>query len=344
MKRLLIATTILSMISSVELANAQILPPSPTEQRQIYQAVPAQAWSNVQVIKTLTGHTAAIDSLAFSFDDKILVSGGSYNDPLARFWWLKTGRQIENLRAQRSAVSNMLMSPDGTTLISSGDDSGINIWDWATGKYVATFLEHDANIMSLAFTPDSKILVSGALDGIKVWRINPNRPLYTLLGFGNPIYAVAISPDGEIIASGDNQGKVKFWKLKTGILISEFSPHQEAISSVIFTPDGKLMITASYDRTIKVWNLATGEILYTLTGHSAMIRALALNPDGQVLASASNDGIRLWDLYSGRLLNHLTDHNDWVESLAFSFDGKTLASGGYDFNIKLWQPVALEDR
>ncbi len=338
MKRLLIATTILSLIGFSPVY-AQLLPPSPPLRREIYQAIPAQGWSNVKVVKTFTGHTSAIDSLTFSPDDQLVLSGGSSNDPLVRFWSVKSGRQVENLRAQRSAISNMLMTPDGTTLISSGDDSGINLWDWKSGKYVANFLDHTANILSLAVTPDSQILVSGALDGVKVWRINPNRPLFTLLGFGNPTYAVAISADGDILATGDNQGKVQFWQLKTGKLISQFVPHQEAVNGILFTPDQKMMITSSKDRTVKVWDLATGKLRYTLRGHTDQIRAIALNPDGQTLASASNDGVRVWNLFTGGQLSHLTDHNDWVESLAFSFDGKTLASGGYDFTIKLWQPI-----
>ena len=297
-------------------------------------------WSNVELIRTFTGHTTAVDSLIFTLDSKMLISGGGYNDPLMRFWWVETGREIEKLRAQRTAVTVMAISPNGETLVSSGNDAGINLWDWKKKKYTATFLDHSSNVMSLAITPDSEILISAGLDGIRLWDLNPQRPLYTLVGFGNPTYALAIHPNGYILASGNNRGKIQFWNLRTGRLRDEFIAHNSEISGLAFAPDGKTLITSSYDRTIKVWDLSTGRLRYTLIGHTARIRAIAMNPDGKTLASCSNDGVRLWDVNSGKLLTHLADHGDWVQSLAFSPDGRFLASGGFDFRIKLWQSVS----
>ena len=299
-------------------------------------------WQNVQLIHTLEGHTAAIDALVFSSDSTMLISGGSYNDPLMRFWWLKTGKEIEHLRAQRTAVGTIVISPDGETLVSSGDDAGINLWDWESGKYTATFLEHQSNILALAISPDSEILVSGGLDGIRVWSLKPQRPLYPLIGVGNSTYSLAFNPNGYILASGEKEGQVKFWNLRTAQLISEFLPHNQEISGVAFTPDGKTLVTASYDRTIKVWDLKQRKLKYVLIGHTDKIRGIALHPDGETLASASNDGVRLWNLNTGELLNHIGDHNDWVESVAFSPDGKILATGGFDFTIKLWQSTLVE--
>ena len=97
-------------------ANSQ-LPPPP-----INELPTVEDGQIIKLVRTLEGHAAAIDSMAFSPDGQILMSGGSYNDPLLRFWWVNTGREIESLRAQRTAVSNLIISPNGKTLVSSGED------------------------------------------------------------------------------------------------------------------------------------------------------------------------------------------------------------------------------
>jgi WD40 repeat protein len=298
----------------------------------------AQPWRKVRLIYSLEERTT-VESLVFSPDGKILISGGGRNDPQMRLWSVETGENLSKVRAQRTAISALAISPNGKTLVSGGEDAAINFWDWQTGEYQATILDHNSSVTSLAIAPDGKFLVSGSLDGIRVWNLlaHPQRPLYTLADLGNPTNAIAIHPNGDILASGDLYGTVKLWNLRTGTRISQFSPHAETISGLAFTPDGKTLITASYDGKIEVWDLASGQLLQTLTGHSGIIRAIALHPNGQILASGGNDGVILWDLPTGELLTKLKDHHNWIQSLAFSSDGHYLASGGFDFTVKIWE-------
>jgi WD40 repeat protein len=297
--------------------------------------------------RSLEGFKTTVDSLVFSPDSQIIIGGGGYNDPQMRFWSVETGEELNQVRAQRTGILAMALSPNGKTLVSGGEDAAINIWDWRTGEYQMSLQEHNGNVTSLAIAPDSQILVSGSLDGIRVWNLayQPQRPLYILAKIGNPTTVVAINPNGKILASGDEEGNVQFWNLKQGKRISEFSPHSEAIRGLAFSANGEMLISASSDRTIKIWDLASGQILQTLKGHTGEIRAIALHPQGQILASAGNDGIILWNLETGELLTKLKDHHNWVQSLAFSPNGRFLASGGFDFTVKIWEtPFTLNSQ
>jgi len=302
------------------------------------------AWANPQLIRTLEGHLGRIDSLIFSPDGEILISGGSTNDAQIKFWRLKTGKAFDSIRAQRSSVVALALSPDGETLVSSGIDSGVNLWNWKTGNYDRIFLEHSSNVLSLAITPDSQTLVTGALDGIRVWDLKRERPIYTLARFDNLTYALAISPNGDTLASGHKFGTIKLWNLKTGRLVGKLSGHAGPVSSLAFTPDGQTLVSGSYDRTIKVWNLRSGKPGYTLSGHTGRVQEIAINPDGETLASTSRDGVRLWNLKTRALLTLLTAHRNWVQSVAFSRDGRLLATGGFDQTIKIWQGTSLPEQ
>lgn len=325
----------------------QLLPTPAAEsaqQNQLFEAPefpPADSWKNVRLVYTFAEHIGTVDSLVFSRDGKVLLSGGSYNDGRLMMWWLRTGRRIEQLRAHRTAVLDLAMSPDGETLVSCSDDAAINLWK-RKGKnykyaYARTFLTDFNNVLALAITPDSDTLISGGLDGIKVWNLRTERPIYTLVRFENQTYALAASPNGSVFASGGKDTAVKLWNLKSGTFIDRFLGHRGPVSTLAFTPDGQLLVSGSYDRTIKVWNSLTGKLLYTFSGHTGQIRSVAVHPSGEVLASASRDGVRLWNLNTGELIALLSGHNDWVESVAFSPDGRTLATGGYDTTVKVWQ-------
>ena len=105
-------------------------------------------------------------------------------------------------------------------LVSCGEDGAVNLWNWETKKYTRTFTEHSSNVLSVAISPDSRILVSGGLDGIKVWDLQAARPLYNFAVFNNPTYTVAVGADNQTLASGGRGTNIKLWNLKTGKLIS----------------------------------------------------------------------------------------------------------------------------
>ncbi|HHP7230751.1 MAG TPA: WD40 repeat domain-containing protein [Xenococcaceae cyanobacterium] len=349
---LVLGLNITGKINAQEIPNPGELLPDVEENETIEEIIPeptltpVQSWRRIRLTYILEDHQGAVDSLVFSPDSSLLISGGSTNDARMRIWSLATGKSVTEIRAQRSAILALAIDPYGETLISGGEDSGINIWDWQSGEYESAILDHESSITSLAITPDGKTLVSGGLDGMKVWDLEtfPKYPYYTLADIGTVTNAIAINSNGYLVASGNNDGVVKFWNLRSGTFTSQFKPHNQLISEVVFTPDGKTLITASYDRTIKIWDLESGQLVNTLVGHTGEVRAITLHPMLPVLASGGNDGIILWNLETGELLTRLQEHRNWVKSLAFSPNGRYLASGGFDTTVKVWEDALAIDQ
>ncbi|PSF36176.1 WD40 repeat domain-containing protein [Aphanothece hegewaldii CCALA 016] len=315
---------------------------SPTNEqpKEILQTNPEQ-WQSVDLVRIVGNQEGTINTLLFSPDNRYIMGGGYRNQPNLKIWDLSNDRRQSNIRAQRRGIQALAINSTGETLVSGGEDGGINFWNWKNGDYIGIAVDHRTHIMDLAISPDGQILVSAALDGIKVWSLCDRRPLYTLTRIGEPAYALSMNPNGTTLASGDGEGKIKFWDIRQGVFLSEFVAHKEAITGIIYTPDGTRLITSSADRTVKVWDVQSQRLLYTFIGHSAQIRSIALHPNGEVLASASNDGVRLWDVVTGETLGWPEKCRDWVESVAFSPNGRYLATGGYDFQVRLWQPTAL---
>lgn len=295
-----------------------------------------QLWRTPRLIQTFRNEGGIVSALSFTPDGSIVISGGQ-NNPMLQFWSIEEGGLVESIRGQRAGILNLDISPDGTTLVSTGVDRELNIWNLQTGEHLSTFFEHFGNVLAMTISPDSRIMVTAGIDGIQVWNLTPQRPAFILSGVGLPTYALAIHPNGYILASGHENGKVRFWNLRTPGEIAEFETHPRQITGLVFTPDGEKLITSSEDGTIKVWHLGTQQLLYTLTGHSGRIRALSLHPNGKILASAANDGVRLWNVETGGFITTLSGHTDWVQSVAFSKDGTRLATGSFDTLIRVWE-------
>ncbi|MUG94802.1 WD40 repeat domain-containing protein [Scytonema sp. UIC 10036] len=321
-------------ISSTVLAEEQTI----SQTQDISVPEPSTNFTNARLLYSFRENIGTIKSLAFSPNGQILAGGGAENEGIIRIWSMSTGKIVARIdRAHKTAVESILISPDGQTLASASSDNTINLWNLGNNRFTRSFVGHTSNVLSLAVTPDSKILASGALDGIRLWDLLQQRPLATLVRFDNFIYSLAISPDGQTLVSGDRRGIIKFWDLNSGRLIRTIpSAHVNTITKIVFTPDGSNFVSASRDRTIKIWDTSTGTLVRTLTGHNNWVNAITISPNGQTLASAGRDGIKLWNLTTGELLNTLYGHTDWVSTIAFSPNGIMLASGGFDRRVNIW--------
>src|SRR5262249_18522935 len=101
----------------------------------------------------------------------------------------------------------------------------IELWSPRTGRLVRRFGEQSDYVESLAFSPDSKLLVCGYLVGsVKVWNVETGRLVREFdQGFSEQDH-VAFSPNGRRMASGGENQNVIVWDHKTRRLIWSLMP------------------------------------------------------------------------------------------------------------------------
>src|SRR5438270_7810380 len=73
-----------------------------------------------------TGHTNAVNTVAFSSDGRLLASGSADNTIIV--WDVSRGNELLVLNAG-SYVHSVVFSPDGSRLVSADGDSKVKVWD-----------------------------------------------------------------------------------------------------------------------------------------------------------------------------------------------------------------------
>jgi len=89
-----------------------------------------------QLKASFKGHTDAISSVAFSPDDKTLLSGSA--DGTARLWDVVTGQELLTLKGHKSTVSLVAFAPDGKRLATASGPE-VKLWFAATEAEATAF-------------------------------------------------------------------------------------------------------------------------------------------------------------------------------------------------------------
>ena len=175
--------------------------------------------------------------------------------------------------AQTRAIPEARFSPDGrmvaiifeNNLLDKSTEHLIELWDVNTGQHRHTLTGHTDDILSIAFSPDSRILASGSKDKtIRLWDVNTGQHKQTFtdqdwiddqFGEVGRVWKVTFSPDGRTLASGMWRGPIHLWDIVKEEKKKTLTGHTRYVQHLLFSEDGQTLISTSGDQTVLVWDL-----------------------------------------------------------------------------------------
>jgi WD40 repeat protein len=239
------------------------------------------------------------------------------------------------------ALVVMVSLPFGVS--AQGDRAPITVENAASVAPLGVLDAGNVTVMSVAFSPDSKFLLTAHPDGvIREWDLTTGESTVLTSPAATWVRAVVYSPDGAQIASADGNNII-LWDAKTKEQVSVLEGHTNSVSLLAYSPDGTILASGSWDRTICLWEVSSGNKLHVLET-PGQPGDLDFSPDGKIIASVDGNttGINLWDVASGSALEGIALEDVYYDTLSFNLDGSLLAAAGYDGKVYIWNVADRE--
>ena len=144
----------------------------------------------------------------------------------------------------------------------------------------------------MAFTANSKYLVSGGLEGVQVWQVKDGEQVTTMrVGY---VYCVAVSKDGRFIAAGTIGGDVlvldgmTYEQVFTDKILGRLII--DVIYDVNFLPDSIQLMCANEGNTATIWDIAACRKVQTLD-HGSQVLVAKYSPEGDRIMTTSDGSV-----------------------------------------------------
>jgi YD repeat-containing protein len=252
---------------------------------------------------------------------------------------------------------SLAFAPDGKSL-ACGIGKEVRLYDLSAETAGRVVARHDADVTSVAFTPDGAGVISGSHDqtaqrtnvatGALEWRAP---------GSYEQVNSVALSNDGSLLVTGSSDhrfargraparatgpGAVRLWDARTGRMLRRLGEPAEQVMAVAVSPDGRRIAggggTQGGSGAVHIWDAATGAAVWSSNDHVREVLAVAFSPDGARVAVGDARGVvKVYDARDGHVAQTFTDHNGGATALAFSPDGMVLFCAEAFGGTRAWE-------
>ena len=276
-----------------------------------------------KIARVLVEHMGPAEAVAFSPDDKLLVSMDENGN--CKVWDRMTGALIKGVKATDNFrdIRRMEFSPDGKVLmiLLEGD---LQLWDtqtWTLAGYIRTAEKYEST--------------SGQMT----------------IGYSSvPVSDATFASDGKTLITGHYDGTVRHWNFTTGEQLAKLKVGDRIQFLASIPQQNALLVAveAGKDLSIKEIDSENGREIKRFVGFDlAYMKALSVDQQGKHFAASFISGeVHFWNFDRPSPIRKFDGDNSGNQSIAFSPNGKNMVYGGDGQNIliydtltgrKLWQ-------
>jgi WD40 repeat protein len=261
------------------------------------------------------GGEYGVRAVAFAPDGRHAISAGSATPP--RLWDTATGTEVRRFETKsNSEALTVAFAPDGRLVLTADRDHLVRCWDAQTGQELRRFVGHEAEVVSVAFSPDRVYALSGEADidrdgVVRLWELQSGREFRRLGEMLCFVNAVTFSADGSLVFATTMDARLYGWDVASGRDAFAVDVGVGNLLCVAASRCGRWLLTGSgtdfhtadtvaslgTDNTVRLLDAANGRELRRFDGHTGNVNAVAFTPRSDYAVSASSDrSVRVWSL------------------------------------------------
>jgi periodic tryptophan protein 2 len=293
-----------------------------------------RAWDLIRYrnFRTFTAPTRlSFSSLAVDPSGEV-VCAGSIDSFDIHIWSVQTGQLLDTLSGHEGPVSSLAFSPDGSTLVSGSWDKTVRVWNFFARTQTSEPLQLMADVLCVAFRPDSKQIAVTTLDGqLTFWdvqdaaqqngvdarrdvsggrKMSDRRTAANVAGT-KAFTTVRYSADGTCVLAGGNSKYICLYDVVSGVLLKKYTVSvnlsldgtQEFLNSKLLTAAGPEGLIDDQGEESDLENRRDNTLPGAQKGIGARrtrpevrVPAVAFSPTGRAFCAASTEGLLIYSL------------------------------------------------
>ena len=171
-------------------------------------------------------------------------------------WDTATGSRV-GASPRQAGLRTAVLSPDGSRVVTAGDDGVARIRDVASGQEITT-VRHALPVVAASFSADGRRLLTASLDRTaKIWDARTGEELVAFEGHESELASAMFSPgDRWVVTPGLDDHTARVWDARSGQELEKLH-HPANVTSASFGGDDGGVLTLSDDFRARVFRCET---------------------------------------------------------------------------------------
>ncbi|KAI9304687.1 WD40 repeat-like protein [Cunninghamella echinulata] len=261
-----------------------------------------------------------------------IVCAGTIDTFEIYVWSVQTGKLLDILSGHEGPISSLDFCSTGMVLISGSWDHTVRVWDiFGRSKHIES-LQHQSEVLAVAYRPDGKQIAASTLDGqISFWNVDDSKLTVTIEGrkdisggrklndrtssdnssSGKCFNSLCYTADGSSVIAGGNSKYICLYDIESTSLIKKFvisrnlslDGTQEMLNSKFMTEFGSkedMEANEASDLEDRIDDTLPGaqrgDKSIRKTRPEIRSKAVKFSPTGRSWAAATTDGLLIYSL------------------------------------------------